>query len=316
MMKVHSFPRVNTMTHTDIKPDSALIRLFPQNWRPYALLARLDRPIGVWLLLLPGWWGIMLAGGGITQLSVRGWLMMGVFFVGAVIMRAAGCVVNDLWDRKLDMQVGRTRQRPLASGEVTVRQAVIFLIGLLWAAFFLLMLLGPVAIVLGFLSLPLIATYPLMKRYVWWPQAFLGVTFNFSALMGWACMSNQIGWTGLALYLAAILWTLGYDTIYAHQDKEDDALAGIKSTALYFGDQSRLWVSRFYAAGFAALVLAVLLRSFDPLDPLFLLPAGLHLLWQMRSWNEHDADSSLRIFKSNRDYGFLVLAGIGFIGIL
>jgi 4-hydroxybenzoate polyprenyltransferase len=305
---------VNTKTHSDIKPDSALMRLFPESWRPYALLARLDRPIGIWLLLLPGWWAIMLAGGGVLNLPLRGWWMMFVFLIGAVVMRAAGCVINDLWDRKLDAKIERTRDRPLASGAVSPRQAALFLLVLLWAGFFLLMLLSPVAIVLGFLSLPLIATYPLMKRFIWWPQAYLGLTFNFSALMGWASMTNDIGFAGFILYLSAMLWTLGYDTIYAHQDAEDDALVGIRSTALHFGDQSRRWVTGFYGASFAALAIVMFLRDFSFIDPLLLLPAGAHLMWQIKIWDQDDPHSSLRVFKSNRDYGLLVFLALCLAG--
>ena len=218
--------------------------------QPYALLMRLDRPIGWWLLLLPGWWAIVLASGGVMNMNIKSWALMAAFLIGAVVMRGAGCVVNDIWDRDLDKMVERTRERPLASGAVSVKQAAAFLSLLLMIGAAILLSMNMLTIMLGLLSLPLIALYPAMKRITYWPQLFLGLTFNFGALMGWAAVTGELSAAPLFLYLGGIFWTIGYDTIYAHQDKEDDALAGIKSTALKFGNRSKLWVSGFYLGAF------------------------------------------------------------------
>lgn len=291
--------------HTDIKREGWVEKLLPPVLRPYAALARLDRPIGIWLLLLPGWWAILLASNKPTRMDGEVWEFLVLFGIGAVVMRAAGCVVNDLWDRDLDRQVGRTSLRPLASGEVTVRQAVIFLAALLVAALVILLQFNALTILLGVLSLPLIAVYPLMKRFTWWPQLFLGFTFNFGALMGWSAVTGSVDFPALLLYAGGIFWTLGYDTIYAHQDKEDDALAGIKSTALLFGEKSRRYVAAFFCIAYVLI--------FTASQSLFLIPAALHLAWQLYAWKPDDAESSLRTFKSNRDFGILVLLGLAAI---
>ena len=291
--------------HTDIKREGWIKKLLPPVLRPYAALARLDRLIGIWLLLLPGWWAVLLAAGGGTRMDGAAWKIFALFGIGAVVMRAAGCVVNDLWDRDLDKQVGRTSLRPLAAGEVTVREAVLFLALLLCIGLIVLLQFNALTILLGVLSLPLIAVYPLMKRFTWWPQLFLGFTFNFGALMGWSAVTGSLDLPALLLYAGGIFWTLGYDTVYAHQDKEDDALAGIKSTALLFGEKSRGYVAAFFCIAYVLL--------FTASQSLFLIPAALHLAWQLYAWKPDDAESSLRIFKSNRDFGILVLLGLAAI---
>lgn len=296
---------MNTKIHTDIKREGWVEKLLPPLLRPYAALARLDRPIGIWLLLLPGWWAIILASGGATRMDGAGWKIFALFGIGAIVMRAAGCVVNDLWDRDLDRQVARTSARPLASGEVRVRQAAGFLAALLGLGLIILLQMNALTVLLGVLSLPLIATYPLMKRFTWWPQLFLGFTFNFGALMGWSAVTGAIEFPAMLLYAGGIFWTLGYDTIYAHQDKEDDALAGIKSTALLFGVESKKFVSVFFSIAYVLI--------FTASQSLFLIPAALHLAWQLRAWKPDDAESSLRVFKSNRDFGILVLLGLAAI---
>jgi 4-hydroxybenzoate polyprenyltransferase len=294
---------VNTKTHTDIKREGWIQKALPPFFRPFATLARLDRPIGVWLLLLPGWWSIVMAAGGVTDMNGREWAVFALFAIGAIVMRAAGCVINDLWDRNLDRQVERTRLRPLASGEVSVKQALVFLCILLGVGFLILLQMNFFTIVLGVLSLPLIAAYPVMKRFTWWPQLFLGIVFNFGALMGWSAVTGFIEPPALYLYLGAIFWTLGYDTIYAHQDKEDDALVGIKSTALLFGANSKKYVSGFFIAAWALIFFA---SGYN----IFLVLGALHMLGQMKAWNPDDAKSSLRVFKSNRDFGMLVLLAL------
>lgn len=295
------------MPHTDIKSDSVIIRLLPPVLHPYAMLARLDRPIGAWLLLLPGWWAIALASGGIGTLNGADFLLFLYFLLGAFLMRGAGCVVNDLWDRKLDAQVERTRVRPLASGTVRPWQALLFLLFLLMGGLVILLQLSPVTIMLGVLSLPLIALYPLMKRLTWWPQLFLGVVFNFGALMGWSAVTGVLGLPAIILYAAGICWTLGYDTIYAHQDKEDDMRVGIKSTALKFGPDSWKWITGFYLATSLLLYAAFITAGAGWLSLLLLAAPIMHGFWILSSWNETDPESSLMAFKASRNTGLLIL---------
>lgn len=303
----------NTKTHTDIKTGGFIDEMIPEKWRPFAYMMRLDRPIGWWLLLLPGWWSIALASGGISGLWLYGFVLMFSFFLGAVIMRGAGCVINDIWDRELDKKVERTQGRPLASGTVSVMEATVFLLVLLFIGAGILFTLAGKAILLGFGVLPLIALYPYMKRITYWPQAFLGITFNFGALMGWAAVHDGLSAPAYLLYLGGICWTIGYDTIYAHQDKEDDVMAGIKSTALKFGAQSKRWVAGFYGAAFVLFVLAILAADglFSLSVVLLIIPAA-HLGWQLKEWDIDDPESSLAMFKSNRDFGFLLLTCVLF----
>lgn len=294
----------NTKTHTDIKTQGWIDRFLPGAVRPYAYLMRLDRPIGTWLLLLPGWWAIVLAGGGGRGVD---WGLMALFALGAVIMRGAGCVVNDVWDRDLDRRVERTRARPLAAGIVSRRQALLFA-GLLFAAGFLILIrLPPVAVMLGVMTVPLIVAYPLMKRVTWWPQAFLGITFNAGALIGWAAVGNAVPPAALALYAAGFLWTLAYDTVYAQQDRDDDALVGIRSTALLFGAQAKKWVAGFYAASWLAMMAAFVLAGAGWLSCLLLLLAAAQAGMSLRGWRMDDPRSSLATFRAARDFGLLVL---------
>lgn len=292
--------------HTDIVT-TGLSRYLPENWRPYATLMRLDRPIGWWLLLLPGWWGMALAAPYSGQSIWSFWVIAVLFFIGAVIMRGAGCVINDLWDRNIDKQVERTASRPLASGALSVGQGIAFLLSLLFCGFVILICMNGSTIMLGLMSLPLIALYPLMKRITWWPQAFLGLTFNFGALMGWSAVAGETHLPALLLYGGCILWTLGYDTIYAHQDKEDDMLAGIKSTALKFGEDSRRWVQGFYVAGFVLIALSALLAHGQIVSVVLMIPALFYMWLMLRSWRENNPQSSLRVFQSNRNMGLLIL---------
>lgn len=293
----------NTKTHTDIKTDGWIARL-PAAARPYAGLMRLDRPIGTWLLLLPGWWAIMLAGGGWRGAD---WGLMVLFGLGAVIMRGAGCVINDMWDRDLDRMVERTRGRPLAAGLVSRRQAGLFALLLCGAGFLILLQMTGLAIVLGVMTLPLIISYPLMKRVTWWPQAFLGLTFNAGALIGWAAVTGDLPVAAWGLYVAGILWTLAYDTVYAHQDKDDDALVGIRSTALLFGAAGRRWVAGFCALSWLVTLAAFAVAGAGSLSCVVLILPALFALGQVRLWRMDDPRSSLRVFRASRDYGLLVL---------
>ena len=293
------------MTYTDINNKGWLAKL-PQTWQPFAVLMRLDRPIGTWLLLLPGWWAIVLASGGVTFINREDIFLFILFGIGAVVMRGAGCVINDLWDRDFDRVVERTRLRPLASGAVSVKQALGFLVPLLFIGFIILIQMPSAAIWLGILTLPLIVSYPLMKRITWWPQLFLGITFNAGALIGWAAVTGTVELFALLLYAGGILWTLGYDTIYAHQDKDDDALIGVKSTARKLGEHSRRWVAGFYASGFILITLGFILAGAG-WSLVFVIPAACQLLWQVRTWDMNDSANSLRMFKSNRDFGLIML---------
>ena len=291
----------DTPKHTDINPTHFLWRVLPMATYPYLSLMRLDRPIGTWLLLLPAWWSLAISGANPT--------LYFLFALGALIMRGAGCVINDLWDRDFDKAVERTKLRPLASGAVTPKQAIMFLAGLLGCGLLILLQLPLTAILLGFVAMIPVILYPLAKRVTWYPQAILGLTFNMGAVMGTAATLDIITLPALLLYAAGIFWTLGYDTIYAHQDVADDALIGVKSTARKFGTASPLYISAFYAltaffvfaAGFAAQLSWVFY--------IFWACGCAHLMWQIKNWTMNDAQSCLTIFRSNRDFGLLICAG-------
>lgn len=289
----------------DIPVGNWIDRRAPAATRPYLRLMRLDRPIGTWLLLFPCWWSITLAGGGWPDL----WLCA-LFAVGAVVMRGAGCTINDIADHKFDAQVERTRGRPIPSGAVSLKRAWAFLAAQLLVGLAILVQLNGFAIGMGVASLLLVFPYPLMKRITWWPQAWLGLTFNWGALMGWAAVRGEVGAPALLLYAAGILWTLGYDTIYAHQDKEDDALIGVKSTALRLGAATPRWVSVFYAGTVLLIAAAGWAAGLSWLFyPLLALAAG-QLAWQVARGNIDDSADCLTKFKSNRYFGWLLLAAI------
>lgn len=294
-------------SHTDIRREGLAIRLCPAPLHPYALLMRLDRPIGIWLLLLPGWWSIVLAAGGARAMNAHDLFLFALFGAGAVIMRGAGCVINDLWDRDLDRTVARTRGRPLASGEITPRRALAFLALLLAAGLAVLLQTGITCILLGVATIPLIALYPLMKRITWWPQLFLGVTFNFGALMGWAAVTGTVGLPAVLLYTGGIFWTLAYDTVYAHQDREDDMRAGIKSTALLLAGRSRLWVAGFHAAAFVPWAAALAAAHAGTAGFIVLALSALLAARGVARWDMADSVSSLSLFRAARHTGLLLL---------
>ena len=292
----------------DAAPDNWVDRLAPQVLRPWLKLGRFDRPAGIWLLLLPGWQGLALAGamdGRFPDL----WLMV-LFAAGSGLMRAAGCAYNDIVDRDFDAQVARTAARPIPSGQISVKQAWGFVLACLLISFLILISLPPLAIGLGVGSLALVAAYPFMKRITWWPQAWLGLTFNWGALLGFAAATGQLSWPAVLLYASGVFWTLGYDTIYAVQDLEDDALAGVKSSARRLGKAAPKAVLGFYLIAFAlAAACAVVAR----LGPLSLVPLGLfgvHLVWQARALKLDDPAGALRLFRANRDAGLLLLAAL------
>jgi 4-hydroxybenzoate polyprenyltransferase len=291
--------------HTDIAADGWVARL-PRLWLPYLLLARVDRPIGTWLLFLPGLWGILLAGAP-PEASLR---LILLFAVGSLAMRAAGCVVNDLWDRDIDRKVARTASRPLASGAIRPRQALVFLALLLLAGLAVLLQLNRLAQGLGVASLLLVGLYPLAKRITSWPQLVMGFTFGFGAPMGYAAAAGHVDAAWAALYAAAILWDFGFDTIYAHQDREDDALLGIGSTALLFGERTRPFLAACYTGTLLMLALAGWLVGLGPwFYPGLVLPAAL-LARQVLRLDIHDPALCLRLFRANRETGVAVAAAL------
>ena len=290
---------------TDIQSGDWAGRYAPPALLPYIRLARLDRPIGTWLLLFPGWWGIALAAPGWPD-----WRLMALFAIGAVAMRGAGCTLNDIIDRDFDARVERTRTRPLPSGALGLRQAALFLAAQLAIGAAVLASLDRLAILLGLLVLALVATYPLMKRVTYWPQFFLGLNFNWGALMGWAAATGGLALPPLLLYLGGIAWTLGYDTIYAHQDKEDDVLIGVKSSALALGPGTRPWLYIFYAAAVALWAAAGATAGLGWPYWLGLGLALLQLFWQAARVDIDDPRNCLAKFRSNRWTGWLLLVGI------
>ena len=294
---------------TDIGRNDWIDRYLPAKLRPYARLARLDRPIGTWLLLLPGWWSIALAGN--PAPSVR---LMLLFAVGALVMRGAGCTWNDIVDRRIDAKVERTAGRPLPSGAVSLTGALVFLALQLLIGLAILLTFDRFTILLGAVSLLPIAIYPFMKRITWWPQAFLGLTFNWGALLGWsAAVGGGLAWPAVFLYAGGIAWTLFYDTIYAHQDKEDDALIGVKSTALHFGNASKSWLAGFALAALLLWALALLLAGIGWAGWLLFPAVAVHMGWQLVRWRIDDPADCLAKFRSNRDFGLVlflvILAG-------
>ena len=305
----------DTNIKSDIDIDGWISRL-PQRWQAYAILMRLDRPIGWWLLLLPSLWGIVLGANGAQGIVLSDLRLMLLFFIGAVLMRGAGCIINDLWDRDLDKQVERTKNRPLASEQISMVEAIVFLSYLLFTSFIILLMTSGITILLGALSLVFVASYPLMKRITWWPQAFLGITFNFGALMGWSAATHYINLEAFTLYAAAFFWTLGYDTIYAHQDKDDDEVIGIKSTALLFGSRSKFWVSLFYVMTIILLSTSFVMAEAGLVSFVLLFLPAIHFLNQIRDWDIDDSHSSLWTFKSNRNAGLLVLVSIASVQLL
>jgi 4-hydroxybenzoate polyprenyltransferase len=281
----------------------------PQWSRPYLRLSRLDRPIGSWLLLLPCWWSAALAAAVARDLGGLP-LTLALFFVGAFAMRGAGCTWNDITDRDLDAKVERTRSRPIPAGQVSVPQAVAFLVAQALIGLAVLLQFNRFAVITGIASLVIVAVYPFMKRITWWPQIVLGLAFSWGALMGFAVTQGRIDATALVLYAGAIAWVIGYDTIYAHQDAEDDALIGVKSTARLFGAHTHLALVVFYAA--AVVLIGAALGLAGSRWPAWIGLAAFagHLAWQIGRLKINDPALCLRIFKSNRDAGLLLFAGL------
>jgi 4-hydroxybenzoate polyprenyltransferase len=281
----------------------------PDWLRPYARLARWERPIGWWLLLWPCWWSAALAAIAGGKAYPDPWHLV-LFLVGAVAMRGAGCTYNDLVDQDIDDKVARTRSRPLPSGQVSRLQAKAFLLAQALVGLAVLLQFNGFAVLLGIASLAVVAVYPFMKRVTDWPQLFLGLAFSWGALMGWAAAFGRLDWPAVALYAGGILWTIGYDTIYAHQDKEDDALVGVRSTARLFGKSTKPALAALY--GGATVLFALALFGADAGPAAFLgLVLGLgHLIWQIVRLDIDDPDECLKLFRSNTTYGWILFAGL------
>ena len=298
-----------------VTPDAqrGWIDALPAGVQPFARLARLDRPAGSWLLFWPCAWGVALAGGLATDGALLLW-----FGIGSLAMRAAGCVWNDIIDRDLDRQVARTRARPVASGAISVRAALLFAVLLALVGLLVVAQLRPLAQIVALASIVLVAAYPFMKRITWWPQAWLGLTFNWGALVGFVAITDPSGAMSgamLCLYAGGVAWTLGYDTIYAMQDLEDDALAGIKSSARALGGNARGGVGGFYATALALWALALRLASGDSLSMLALAPVAVHFAWQFRALRDASPANALRLFRANRLAGALVFAATAVVGL-
>ncbi|MGB8274435.1 MAG: 4-hydroxybenzoate octaprenyltransferase [Alphaproteobacteria bacterium] len=293
------------MTASDIPEGDWIDRFVAPGLRPYLRLARVDRPIGTFLLLFPCWWGVALASPGFPDP-----VLLVLFAIGAVAMRAAGCIVNDIADREFDAQVARTQTRPIASGAIPVKRAAVFLGLLLLVGLAVLVCFNRFAIVLGLASVPLIVAYPFTKRFTYWPQAFLGLTFNWGALLGFAAVKGTLEPAALLLYAAGLFWTLGYDTIYAHQDREDDALIGVKSLALKLGTRTRPFLFAFYGVCLALIGVAGFAARLGPPFYGWLVTAGAHLFWQAGRVDLDDPRDCLAKFRSNTVFGGLILLAL------
>ena len=290
-------------TFTDMRPGGWVDRA-PAQVRPYLKLMRLDRPIGTWLLLLPCWWSAALAADGIGDARIYVYGLL--FAIGAVIMRGAGCAINDIADRDFDGRVERTALRPIPSGEVSVAAAVAFVAALMLVGLAVLVQFDRFTILVGAASVPILVAYPFMKRITDWPQAWLGLAFNWGALVGWSAVTHALAWPAALLYAGGICWTLGYDTIYAHQDKADDRKIGVRSSALALGDRTRPFLVVIYTLTIAAFAAAFWLAGSGPWAWPCLAAAALHLAWQVATVDIDDQPNCLKRFRSNRDFGLIV----------
>ena len=302
-------PSDKSNSFTDIPKTGWVARHAPARLRPYLRLARLDRPIGTWLLLWPCWWSLALATSGFTTETGANWpdpWLLAAFALGALVMRGAGCAWNDISDRDIDGQVERTRGRPIPSGEITIGQAAAFMVLLALIGLNILLRFNNFAILIGVMSLAPVVIYPFMKRITWWPQVFLGLAFNWGALLGWAAVRDDITLAPVCLYLGGIAWTLGYDTIYAHQDKVDDALIGIKSSARALGKHTRPMLWLFYGTAIVMFALAGWLADLGPWYLAGLALAALQLGWQAARVNIDDPADCLAKFHSNTWFGWIV----------
>jgi 4-hydroxybenzoate polyprenyltransferase len=282
--------------------------LAPSYTRPYLRLARLDRPIGSWLLLMPCWWSVGLAGMHNDRFPSPWHIVL--FFIGAFAMRGAGCTWNDLVDRDLDGRVERTRSRPIPSGQVTVAQATMFMVALALVGFLVLIQFNRFTVATGIASLLVVVIYPFMKRITYWPQIFLGLAFSWGALMGWPATFGRLDWPAIVLYAGSILWVIGYDTIYAHQDRDDDLLIGIKSTALLFGERTPTMLATFYAGATVLIAAAGFMAGGGIMFTIGIVAFAAHLAWQVSRLDIDDPAHCLVLFKSNRDAGLILFGAM------
>ena len=284
-------------------------RFAPAAILPYLRLARFDRPIGFFLLAFPCFWSVALAARSLEEPYPDPWLLF-LFAVGAIAMRGAGCTYNDLIDREIEAQVARTRSRPLPSGQVTPRAAFVFMLALCLVGLAVLLSFNSTTIWLGLGVIPIVALYPFVKRFSHWPQAVLGLAFNWGALLGWPAVLGRLDWPAIVLYAGAVAWTIGYDTIYAHQDREDDDLIGLKSTALRFGSATKPWLTSLYAFAWLAITAAGLMANAGTAFLICMLAAAAQLAWQVATLDIDDAENCLTRFRSNRDFAAIVLGAI------
>ena len=282
--------------------------LAPSYTRPYLRLARLDRPIGSWLLLMPCWWSVGLAGMHNDRFPSLWHIVL--FFIGAFAMRGAGCTWNDLVDRDLDGRVERTRSRPIPSGQVTVAQATTFMVAQALVGFLVLIQFNRCTVATGIASLLVVVIYPFMKRITYWPQIFLGLAFSWGALMGWPATFGRLDWPAIVLYAGSILWVIGYDTIYAHQDRDDDLLIGIKSTALLFGERTPTMLATFYAGAIVLIAAAGFMADGGIMFTIGIVAFAAHLAWQVTRLDIDDPAHCLMLFKSNRDAGLILFGAM------
>ncbi len=292
----------------DARPSNWVDRFAPRNVRPWLRLIRADRPIGVWLLLWPCWWSVALSARALEDFPDP--ILLLLFAIGAFAMRSAGCIYNDIIDRDIDAKVARTKCRPLASGQISVAWAIACAIALCLVGLAVLLQFNAFAIALGFGSIGIVLIYPLMKRVTFWPQAVLGLAFSWGALMGWAANSGDLGLVPIILYAAAVCWTIGYDTIYAHQDKDDDALLGLKSTALRFGRHTASWLSLFYGVTIGGLVFSGWMIGAGIVFYCGMIAAAGHLVWQVATLDTGNPQNCLDRFRSNHSFGAIVFLAI------
>jgi 4-hydroxybenzoate polyprenyltransferase len=293
----------------DAPPDNWVDRYAPESMRPYLRLARLDRPIGFWLLLLPCWWSVGLADVELNHPYPNPWLLT-LFAIGALAMRSAGCAYNDYVDRDYDAQLERTSSRPIPSGQVTPAEALAFAAVCTLAGALVLVQFNSFTIKLGVASLLLVALYPFMKRFTHRPQVILGLVFNWGALVGWSAVMGSIGIPAVLLYAGSVAWTIGYDTIYAHQDRKDDLVLGLRSTAIRFGDNTMTWVGAFYAGAIVMWLAAGFLAGTHLIFFTAVVLASLQMAWQVTTLDTNDAANCLRRFRSNRDVGLVIFFGL------
>ena len=302
-------PQGKAAAVTDAGAGNWVDRYAPAALLPYLRLARADRPIGFFLLALPCFWSISLAARSLGEAYPDPWLLF-LFAVGAIVMRGAGCTYNDLIDRDIDAKVARTRGRPLPSGQVSPRAAILFMLALCLIGLAVLLSFNSYTVWLGLGVLPIVALYPFVKRFSYWPQAVLGLAFNWGALLGWPAVLERLDWPAIVLYAGAVCWTIGYDTIYAHQDREDDDLIGLKSTALRFGRATKAWLAFLYAIAWLAITAAGLMAHAGTAFLLGMMAAAANLAWQVSSLDIDDPENCLERFRSNRNFGAIVLGAI------